>query len=251
MALISDLSISGVEVADQIGIHPVTVARIRREIKGQFFRLSDWFEGEIDFIIENMNRMSTAKMAAFLGREVNAVQVEIDRLRTNGVVAKRTTQRLDPWVIGDRLLLAKTCPDCGLFLESKWFPLKQRKNRRGSYWHNCKKCRVEAKRSAGEDSHTKWKRTARRYHDRLQAETAERAENHGKEWTSADMETLSNPELTHFQKALRLGRTLDAVSSAVQKNGFSSRRQPLPDPASSEWLLFWEFEIEDLEGVAA
>jgi hypothetical protein len=76
----------------------------------------------------------------------------------------------------------------------------------------------------------------------------EKAENHRKEWTHVDIDVLADPQLNNFQKALKLKRTYSAVLNAVHKNGFTSEREPMPDPKNGQWHLFWEFE--ELEVVA-
>lgn len=246
-SLIAAREIPAEEVAEQLGIHPNSIRRMRREMESIVFRASDWVEPEVAFLVENMNRMTTEKMARFLGRTQQAVQTEINRLRNNRLVAKRTRESLDPWCVADRPLIAKTCPDCGLLLDASWFPKKQRSKQPDRfYWHNCKACRVDRKREAGDTSKDKWKVQASRHLAKLQAVTSERAENHGKEWTSVDVEVLADPGLTTLQKALRLKRTYVATASAVQKNGFGSSREPLPDPHDSLWRLFWEFAGEEV-----
>lgn len=240
VALVADWSLSTEEVAETVGVHRVTVAKWRRYIAFHTFRRSDWTDDDVDFVTEQINRMKTVDIAERLGKGADEVQAEINRLRSHGFVPKRTTEKLDPWCVSGRPLIAKTCPDCGHFLSAEWFPAKKDKRGRQSYWHNCKKCRVENKRTADEDSRDKWRASNRSYMARMQAITLEQAENRGKEWTTKDLEVLEDPNKTVLAKALELKRTYAGTMTALVKNGLTSKPEPIGNPDDSAWRLFWD-----------
>lgn len=245
MGLLADSSLTGAEAAQEIGITASTVNRLRRQMGFGVLRVSDWTDYEIDFVIENLGKMKTERMAGHLNRTLASVDVEIKRLRRNGVVLiKRTSAPLDPWIIAGRPLIAKTCSDCGLFLSAEWFPEhKTKAGHRDGWSSHCKKCR-KTRKYAGESAKEKWAAVNHEYLAKVQAYTLERAENHGDEWTSADIEVLADPSKTVLEKALELKRTYHAVKDAQSKHGFAAKRERLGDPHDSAWKLFWE--IEDL-----
>lgn len=248
MAYISDLSLTAEQVADQIGVHRVTVARIRRHMNFESFELSNWLESDTEFVVEHIDTMHTREIAEALGRPTAAVQTEITRLRKGGLVATRGLER--KYGVRDKWLLAKTCPDCGLFLDAWWFPKKKARNGKEYYWPNCRKCRVEYKHKAGDDQRAKWKKSVSKYQAKLQAYTQDRAENAGKEWTEADIKVLQDSGKTVLQKALTLKRSYAATMTALCKAGLTSKPE-LPTRTESEWKVFWEFEDYDLEAVAS
>lgn len=246
VALVADWSLNTAEVAEIVGVHRVTVGRWRRYIAHHTFRRSDWNDDDVDFVVEQINRMKTSDIAARLDKNADEVQAEINRLRSHGFVPKRTTKRLDPWCVSGRPLIAKTCPDCGHFLSAEWFPTKPDRRGNQTYWHNCKKCRVDNKRSASDEAREKYRASGRSYQARVQAITLERAENRGKEWTTKDLEVLEDPNKTVLAKALELKRTYAGTMSALVKNGLTSKPLAIGTPEDSAWQLFWdtdEFEV--------
>lgn len=246
MSVIADPSVPAAEAAEAVGVHAQTVLKIRQHMRHSFFELSDWIDAEIDFLIVSHHRMSTKRMAEFLGRPVEHVQVEMNRLRTNGIVGKRSNASKEPHAVGGRPLLAKTCPHCGKLLDRSWFQGRTDKKGRRSWETACKACKRGAYGRADEQARHKARASSRSYYDLLQAYTAEHAVNSGNEWTSADLEVISDPSMTTFSKAMQLKRTYAATQSAVHKHGASSRPQ-LGDPEAGRWHLFWEFpELDDL-----
>lgn len=243
MGLIADTSLPAHEVAKEVGLHATTISEHRRAMGLGVLRVSDWTDYEIDFLIENLSKMKTEKIAGYLNREVRAVYGEIARLRANGIGAKRTSKRLDPWIISGRPLIAKSCPDCGHFLPADWFAQNPTKSGKKRYTHNCRNCRYARKNkiNASKDG---WTDMQREYKAKVQAYTLERAENNGKEWTSVDVEVLADPNKTVLEKALELKRTYAATENAQQRHGFSAKQRPRGNPHDSAWRLFWE--IEDL-----
>ena len=249
MSIIADTSIPADDAAQLVGRSRTTVYAIRRKMNLGTLRLSDWSPEETNFIIEHRGSMEMAAMAEFLQRPMNQVFNETTRLRREGVLGELTTQRLAPWIVSDRPLLAKTCLKCDLLLDGEWFPMRPNKN--GSKKHyatDCKRCQSD--RVMNRPGR---KTSERKYMAKVQAYTLERAENHRKEWTSSDLEVLKDESKTVLQKALELQRTYQAVTHALHKNGLTSEPVRLGDPSDSAWHLLWEFDDlddDDLEDVS-
>lgn len=250
MALIADRSLKLREVADQVGISISAVSAIRKKIDAGTLKLSDWLDSEIDFVIENINRMTTQKLADFLGRTHSEVHTEIGRLRRNGLVAPKSKISMNPNTVAGRPLIAKTCPKCGHLRGAEWFNKSHTRSAgsRPTYQPNCRQC--ETSRSKETMREKKHREHHGKYVAKLQSYTLERAEKNGQEWTSADLEILSSTDKTTFQKALELKRTYLATSAALHRNGLTSK----PDfegMKNGEWKLFWEFELDVAEEEAA
>lgn len=243
MAVISDRSVPAPEAADQVGVSAAAVYRIRQKIEKGTLHLSDWIPAETDFILEHFDTMTMEQMAAFLGRTYDQVHSEVARLRKKGIVAPRPKRSMNPGTVAGRHLLAKTCPKCGLLLDARWFNRSHNSAAGGkaTYQQNCRKCET------GRSSEAMQRRRGlhEEYVAKLQEYTLERAENNGNEWTAKDVQVLSDPGKTTFEKALELKRTYSATCTALHKHGLTSK----PDFAQMDkdaWRLFWEFDF-DLE----
>lgn len=174
--------------------------------------MTRWSAAEDEFIVETP-QLTTAQVAVRLGRTRSAVACR------RALVARRTGVRFrvnnDPFKVGDRPLLARTCLDCGVLLEARLF------GRDGESWRStCTPCRVE-RHPPRRERFDKDDGSAERANAKLQAATLP-APRHRFPWLEDDHAVLADPDLTTLQKALRLGRTYMATASAVYKNGYRS-----------------------------
>lgn len=186
-----------------------------------------WTAAEDDFIAATPH-LRTAEVAERLGRTSSAVACRRMKIGQERGMTFRVNN--SPTKVGRRTLLAKTCRSCGLFLESSRFGLNN-----GKWRSRCVHCRAfeggmkRPDRPRGEGS-------AARANERLQALSLPHAVNHRKPWTQADHRILSDPDLMVIEKAIRLGRTYMATSSACSSNGYSSRVFQ-GDPTRNQWLI--------------
>lgn len=234
MAALSDFSMSAVEAADMVGISAGAAQEVRRELRAGTFRTSDWLDFEIDFIVENMGRMHTSAIATFLVRDFIKVKSEIHRLRNNGVVPKRSLKSLNPSTVATRTLIAKTCKECGLLLGGEWFRL-----RRDGYSPECRRCCGRISASSRERRKDAARANESAYTAKLQAFTLDRAENHRKEWTDADITVLADVSKTVLEKAVELKRTYLATQSALCNHGFTSKKPDFAAMEKAAWRIFW------------
>lgn len=89
-------------------------------------------------------------------------------------------------------VLARTCPSCGDLMTTPDHLIRKSSGR----LPRCHGCSIA---------------TVRRNAQRRQAETLERATNHGKQWTGPEMEMVLRGDMSVQQLALALGRTRHAV----------------------------------------
>ena len=139
-----------------------------------------------------------------------------------------------------RTLIARTCTKCGLLLDARWFGRRREAGRRGTMTR-CKKCqrssrRVETSRAYREANRGRWAVSSAESMRRFQDATRPTAINNRKEWTSRDLETLADPDLSLYEKALLLGRTYSAVTARAHLIGARSRTA-LGDPTRQEWVI--------------
>lgn len=236
LSYISDRSLTASEVASLTGIKRGTVSGIRQRIDKGSFSTSDWLDSEVDYIVEKAGRMTTARIAAQLGRPEQEVDIEVERLRRNGVIGDRGLSNKNPAWVGHRPLIAKTCPSCGLLLGAEWFPWG------GHGWaHDCKKCKGDRKNAVSKERYAKEKTTGQQRSIEIglakQRYTADRAVNRFNRWTEADIAILADRSLSIFDKALKLGRTYYATQQKYVKEGLSTF-EPISDPEEGEWKIF-------------
>jgi hypothetical protein len=147
----------------------------------------------------------------------------------------------DPNAVGERTLLARTCPDCGLLLDASWFGRTQWTTPRRGYmrtpvWRaKCTKCRQRQAGPRTNQSRSAEDRDA--YREHMQALTRARATRDGFPYTESDYVILANPNLTNLAKAYTLRRTYVAIVTAVRRGGWVSRVEGRRDVAEGQWLI--------------
>lgn len=101
----------------------------------------------------------------------------------------------DPWVVGERRLVARSCESCGGLLPAAAF----RELKAAYLSHQCTACRAAQKAAL---EHEQWR------------QTVARATRYGAAWTGPELEIAARPDLTAMDAALMLGRTVKAVRHA-------------------------------------
>lgn len=229
----SNPTMTNAEIAAALGRQRTSVEQKRRELRLGIARYAGVWTDEEDAAIRETPHMTSAQVAMLLGRSTRSVEHRRSHLGIRAYISK------DPFAVGGRPLIAKTCPGCGLFLNAKWFLLEGiNRTRRGENWSKyCRKC--------------KWRRTTHRVEritsdDRLariranykarQKVTLDLATRHGAELTDSDHLVLADPDLTNMEKALRTGRSYAAIVAACSKFDYRSRRG-LGEIDHDVWLL--------------
>lgn len=226
------------EVAAHLGRSRESVYAARSRIRSGWSRKKAvlWTPEEDAFVRSNAGRRTVPDLAAELGRTVRATYRRMGAL---GIRANNGSGvYINPFVISNRPLVAKTCTTCGHLLPAQWFRFVETRGMKG--WHSsCKKC-LSVKASAREQHGPPRPETSARrkaFTQKADALTIPLAINNRKEYTEADHAVLSDPTLTHLEKALELRRTYTAVSSYASKHGYKSHRYALGDPAHDRWII--------------
>lgn len=189
-------------------------------------KADDWTSDEDD-IIRLTTQLRAVDVARLLpGRTVHGVNYR--RVLLNVDVEKNK----NPFHIGERKLVAKTCNDCGLLLDASWY--YKVSQRGGRFWlGHCKKCsssrHVSRVKKNPPPSHGFFIK-------HVQAITRDHATNHGKEWTAADDVVLHRKDIGRIEKALILGRTYESVGTRCHTIGIRSNRR-LDAPERVQWII--------------
>lgn len=165
-----------------------------------------WSESEDAFLLDSPH-LRSREIGEVLGRTRTAVK---HRRRKIGA----PVWRWPAWAVGTRRLLAKTCIGCGLLLDDSWFYRNYVTNR---WEQHCIRCRPSPLYD-GVDRHRREDGAVL-----AQARTRDQATRSGEEYTSADMEVLSRPDLSLEEMAVLLGRTYNGVVDARSRFGFADR----------------------------
>lgn len=182
-----------------------------------------WTAAEDRFMLANPH-MALIDIANHLGRSVEATKSRRSKVRKTANPGMG--RNFDPFRVGGRPLLARTCGACGLLLHAKWFAAKN-----GSRLYKCSRC--QPKYSKVSSNLTGIQRFAA---EKMQALSLPLATKHGQPWTESEFDILRNPDLTIFEKALACRRTYWATSGACHVNEFKSKRG-LGDPERDQWII--------------
>lgn len=226
------------DVAERLGRTMRAVYSMKCEIgKGWEPRETNvpWTADEDSVITENPG-WTAAQMAERLpGRSENGVRWRRSVLSKTGSNTGWGGKNKDPHKVGDRTLIARTCSECGLLLEAKWFP-RHGESRRGraGYCRRCANAKWPQDRSRKQHDAEAWRDLYRRMRDI----TLPLAQRNGAEWTNADHQVLSDENLTLLEKALRLQRTYAATSTQCSLSKYKSRPpNGLGDAEAERWII--------------
>jgi hypothetical protein len=188
-----------------------------------------WTMEEDEFILATQH-LSARQVAVQIERTYDAVTSRRKVLaREHGVNFGSDGTKKDPYHIGARPLIAKTCTKCGLLLASEWFAFMPARGGVPAHWRiSCKKC-VSASGYASVKKGTnnykgsdRYKQKTAQSRKRLQDLTTSRATRSGQDWIEADYKVLQDPDLTLLEKALKLGRSYNAVAIMCSRQNYKS-----------------------------
>jgi hypothetical protein len=190
-----------------------------------------WTDSELAMVMDKV--LPDADLAQELGVSVQAVRTARWAANNGKFRGGGTGYSEDPFKVGSRRLLAKTCLSCGKLIDARFFrKIKESRTSSGSFsWDSsCKWC----------VSRTSRKRPSRRNtaYD-LQSRSLEWTTNRYQEYTLSDHIILADPQLTRFEKAFSLKRTYFSVVTMCSKNNYPSRdpRKSLPPERVGQWQI--------------
>lgn len=221
-------------VAEALGRTRGSVEHKRSQLRnGWSPQIQDWTPEEDEFLLATPHFTRWQVADKLPGRTPNAVMGRRSHLAQKHGVRFGTSNK-DPNTVGSRTLLAKTCPDCGLLLQARWFTFRRA---RGGKWNTkCVRCEPRGSWRPSATKQAENDRTNKRFAAAMHAITRPRAERHGEPWMEADDQTLQDPDLTLLEKALRLERTYGATATRCKAMGYSSKKG-LGDPKHGHWII--------------
>jgi hypothetical protein len=191
-----------------------------------------WSTDDDRFLVSTAH-MGSQEVATLLGRTSNAVRL---RRKILGSVKRIYWGRNgDPSRIGNRPLIAKTCPTCGLLLQAEWFARASSNGRYCGHRSECKRCFKPERHTTRSDRGGR-NLSAEMSNGQLQELSLPHASRSGEIWSSSEHEILSDPDLTRLEKAIRLKRTYFAAVTMIAKCGYQSK-VGLGDPERDQWII--------------
>ena len=195
-------------------------------------RMDLWSQQEDYFILDNPE-LTAAEAGIVLKRTKRAVSARRHVMRrqedVSYVFPHKNPHRHIPSAVGKRRLVARTCVACGILYDASWFLRRKTKN---TYNQQCRSC---ANRSTSETP----VRSHRNNSETLAIIAKARAVRSGSEWTTRDMEVVSDPDMSLFMMAIRTQRTIPAVSTRRVTHGLSNSMPRLGDPTEARWVISW------------
>lgn len=192
-----------------------------------------WTDEAIGVLVDDMARgVPAIETAEYLGVTQGAVwtarsDYRRNRLNPDAVPGGQVGfKHKSPFIIGDRILLAKTCTRCGLFLSSEHFykrigGMNIKKGVKSFAWTPaCRVCNRVTKKPNRRMNYAKDSQARARM---IQAITVEQATNNGQYWSGKDDEVIASAE-TSFIVAMKIHRTFYSVQSRRMRTGITTKR---------------------------
>lgn len=243
LAVAADKSISITDAAKILGRSKDSVKVCRSKI----FRgvpvggKNSWTDEERQILLETID-LPMKVVAERLGRSVKSVQGQRTRLREQlGLTKPRLHDELNPWIVGKRTLVAKTCLGCGLIMDASWYQRRDGNNRWSSTCAACERERVYGK--PRKIDRERARERERQLRERYREMTMPAARS-GMEWTSKDHEIASDPSKGLVAKAIELERTYEAVARMTTLCGYKSANEHFKgDRVNGEWQISFENDM--------
>jgi uncharacterized Zn finger protein (UPF0148 family) len=191
-----------------------------------------WSDADVSALHELQNEASVEQLSVYLGIPPNNIRNKMSRLRGDGILADRAPKPKAPkyenyspfHLTSKSVLLAKTCLRCGSFRSATRF--KKKGNHRASVCNTCYASQPHVRK--------KKKASQRKRRKVLQQITIDRAKKVGEEYTSADIETIMDPDKTNLAVALDLSRSFGGIETKRKNLGYRGSRYRTAAP---DWAL--------------
>lgn len=222
-------------VAEALGRSYQAISKARTRVRRGVARVDEtfWDASEIDYLRSSISTMTVVEIAKTLRRPLGAVYKKSQSLGLD----PGTWMSKSPAILNGRTLLARTCIKCGELQDAKLFPVAHK----GMFTTPRNKCRFCLSREAVERDRKKGRKnnyaSSNENYKRNQALTLPTAVRNGFEYTDRDLEILSNPSMTLFEKAIRMQRTYAATCTAATLGGHESSGNKLENRDFMKWVI--------------
>lgn len=193
---------------------------------------------EIQFISSHYPMLSARQIGERIGRRKESVETILKKL---GIRINTSFSR-DPLQMGARVLVAKSCADCGYCKPASEFALENKGPRRDPCWSKrCVPCRAKKDNKQRRAKYTpETAARAKVWHDKVQALTEKRAINHGKPWSFDDDQAVKEADSPKLLVALKIGRTYNAVSDRSWYLGVRRNNDRINRRCEERWVVIFD-----------
>jgi hypothetical protein len=185
---------------------------------------SPWTRDDLRFLENSAGQLTAVQIADTLGRGHRAVLTKASRLGISLLTAEVESRRVEqlrekllPFQVGSRKLIAKTCISCGRLLPARRFSSPPSKN--GRWSSACKSCRCGSRLGV---SHETTKKVLATHKSSVDAH----ASRSSLPWTPAEISILRDTSKTLFQVAVETKRTYSGVAGKAAHLGIQRVENP-------------------------
>lgn len=190
-------------------------------------------DADIAALLELGPTCTWEQVGAYIGRSAGTCKEKARQLRRDGITVDKLAGRgmHMPWKVpSSGVLVAKTCPKCGLFRDAAQFG--PRTNNASNYYPACRKCRNE--KFVQSDRY----RRMQENQELLDEVTRAEAVNLGKPYTAADDVIVRDTSISTFDAALQIGRTYSGIKYRREVLGIElGPKRPRIAGKDSHWVL--------------
>lgn len=226
------------DVAAEMGRSLQAISAARRKLQRGYVPKKEYWSEDEDQYLRDTVGLSAEAVAYHLGRSYAAITHRRAYLTAKEGVTWGTPNK-SPHKIGNRRLLAQTCPGCGLLLDAYWFLKYKTGGKQGMWKRSCRKC------SGGPVTKEQANTYRKERNSVLQRLSLRHADRKGEEWTDADQRILADPDLSVFEKSALTKRTYFGAVHAVRAFGHTSKPE-IGDPLDSRWLIRLHPDVQRL-----
>lgn len=216
-------------LAEVLGRSPASIMGQKHFIrKGHVRTASSPWSPDEDEVIRDHPKMTAKQLEKLLpGRTASAIGQHRWHIGARPEFKHHT--EVDPYSVGCRTLVAKSCSKCGEIRPGSRFSWIKTERLWASVCKNCNSEAVYRRHQNGRPKLTKGalkrkNQTSKAWMIAAQKYTSERATNNRKEWTEKDYKVLVDHSLPIVVKAIKLGRSYAATSGALNKIGYRRPR---------------------------
>lgn len=234
IGIAADESLTTTEAAELIGRSIGSVISMRHRLRRGWESQepnTPLTDDEID-VIRSTPNATAEQIAQELGRPYHMVtRARRSLIEQEDLSFGRGPYDKDPFMVGHRLLIARTCTRCGIVRGGAEF------NRDGGKLQGrCRYCRAELR----DDPPDKYARhladVEQRVRELADVVGVPYRSRDNYEYTERDLEVLADNNLTTCQMAAKLGRSYDAVGMARRNRGILREKDERPEPGGI-WII--------------
>lgn len=174
--------------------------------------MKKWEAEEIRFLHNSVGRVPAGLVAEYLGRSLNSVYGKYQKLGLEGMpksFAVNSRHGQNPFSVGPRILIAKSCKSCGRLLPARRYT----RSASGRWDSDCKSCHYGRYKEYSSPSDERAKRRELQKKKQTQSVSSRT----GCRWVDSELEVLKDTNKNLYQVAFEVSRSYSAVSAKATK----------------------------------